>query len=80
MGAAMTLPDGGVAFPTVEDLNNQSLTTLTLRDWFAGQALVGLVLGMNADARRRYRRRDLDPVGVVAYAIADAMLKERINA
>ena len=58
--------DGGPAFPTAE------LDGMTLRDWFAGQALAGILacpvvvkLGREESVTR------------VAYKIADAVLAER---
>jgi hypothetical protein len=41
---------------------------MSLRDWFAGQALPGIIFRTGAD---------LNIVVENAYAIADAMLKER---
>lgn len=58
--------DGGPAFPT----NGEDWQPgMTLRDWFAGQALVGLLAG-SPDA-------DCGPSGYAndAYSMADAMLK-----
>lgn len=52
---------------------------MTLRDYFAGQALVGLTMRMNSQERRRYRE-DVNLKGLearTAYAIADAMLRAR---
>ena len=70
--------DGGPAFPKPLDPypNVQCITTqqdassngMSLRDWFAGQALIGLVI--NSD------RNNADDA-TVAYQIADAMLIER---
>jgi len=44
---------------------------VTLRDYFAGQALAGLL----ADGLRD--KRDDDDIAEVAYGMADAMLNER---
>lgn len=41
---------------------------MTLRDWFAGQALSNMTLQNAADVK---------DAGLVAYAIADALLKAR---
>ncbi len=67
--------DGGPAFPHVieeEYDTGYHLTDvhegMTLRDWFAGQALSRLV---------HVGERDPDEVAELAYAIADAMLNER---
>ena len=76
--------NGGPAFPHMADLNGWdplSLTAtttqitsggMTLRDWFAGQALAGFV------ARVPYGAFPADfIVASQAYQIADAMLAER---
>ena len=55
------------AFATAASENNEGQTGMKLRDYFAGQALVGL-LANNAD---------WDGAPSAAYYIADAMLKER---
>lgn len=46
---------------------------MTLRDWFAGQALAGLLAGQYSDSGNA----NLSEVPKEAYLIADAMLKER---
>ena len=69
---------GGPAFPvTIDDVRDFSaygdnnLTGMTLRDWFAGQALNGLLatFGKQAETRDGYAKE--------AYHYADAMLAER---
>lgn len=66
----MTPADGGAAFPQSEDsVYIADRSGMSLRDWFAGQALAGLAaspMDMPAEA-----------YGLTAYAIADAMLAER---
>lgn len=62
--------DGGPAFPLAEGMS--------LRDWFAGQA-IGL-FSLNDDEVSRIRSGVSPLHGVVAkfcYGLADAMLKER---
>lgn len=61
---------GGPAFPPMDnpDTNHSGMT---LRDWFAGQAMAG----MNA-ADRRWDNGKFD-MAIAAYAQADAMLAER---
>jgi hypothetical protein len=74
----MTKAVGGPAFPTIilgRDDRPIHWTGMTLRDWFAGLAMQGLVgdRGENDEA-------PLPPAHVLAlaaYSIADAMLKER---
>ena len=67
--------DGGPAFPrracVVESIVDWGTAGMSLRDWFAGQALVGLV----ANTEACYSV--LDKVAIYAYRCADAMLKAR---
>ena len=64
-----SIPDGGTAFPTDYDRRGGGMS---LRDWFAGQALVGLLAqeteewGNESEVNAR-----------IAYRSADAMLAER---
>lgn len=69
--------DGGPAFPsTWMETNGYGvqfpciLTGMTLRDWFAGQALVGLLSDPNVTAESGRLAR-------VVYTMADAMLTAR---
>lgn len=69
--------DGGSAFPRPmgERANtnqyNHAQTGMTLRDWFAGQALVALPhIGCGCDLGN-------DELAAASYQIADAMLAER---
>jgi hypothetical protein len=67
----MGKPDGGAAFPTPSNFTIQDGVTpaargMTLRDYFAGQVL--------ANSSTVAHPKD---VAETAYAIADAMLKER---
>jgi hypothetical protein len=67
--------DGGTAFPqhvinpTAESYSAASNAGMTLRDWFAGQVLIGLSV-------RREGRTDAHDARN-AYLLADAMLKAR---
>ena len=56
--------DGGQAFPS------EGWDGMTLRDWFAGQALSGRMMSDWGEAHEFAQH---------AYRIADAMLKERTN-
>jgi hypothetical protein len=65
----MSSNDGGPAFPvpTHNDGNGNPVLRagMTLRDWFAGQALVGLIGVMEANDEQ---------LATAAYEIADAMM------
>lgn len=58
---------GGPAFP-VTDYCDEKPSGMTLRDYFAGQALAGLLHTPPFDAETNAR---------IAYQVADAMLAER---
>lgn len=66
-----TIKDGGPAFPTLNGHPNPKCDGMTLRDYFAGQLLVGLA------ATGRYLDMANDQVAKETYIIADAMLAER---
>lgn len=72
---------GGFAFPSQSklpsggDLNSHGMS---LRDWFAGQALLGLLAdGENMRAHQRAGHDLGEWVASSAYHTADAMLKAR---
>lgn len=73
--------DGGPAFPleNPRHLENGDLFKqfpgMSLRDWFAGQALAGLVTSNVRDCL--YGTQSADRYAEDAYCIADAMLAER---
>jgi hypothetical protein len=51
---------------------------ISLRDYFAGQALIGITERLGSEAYRRYREHVADGrEAVVAYGLADAMLHAR---
>jgi len=72
--------DGGPAFPVTFDHGEckSESPDMSLRDWFAGQALAGMCASdywsENAQADKRIYT---DPLANGAYAVADAMLKAR---
>jgi hypothetical protein len=83
---------GGPAFPTVTERMelrehgyrpvNDLETGLTLRDYFAAKAMASLhtsaaILGQIADRRGDSYVVTTDELVAGAYAVADAMLKER---
>lgn len=65
--------DGGPAFP-VQDLSKWQCAGMTLRDYFAAQALAGLNFPLSSmhDAPQGYAR-----FAEHTYKMADAMLKAR---
>lgn len=65
------IKDGGSAFPRMSLDPHRSLHGMSLRDWFAGQAMAGMLANM---------RGGLDTIAdhaSHAYVYADAMLAER---
>ncbi|MFQ5413010.1 MAG: hypothetical protein ACE5E6_00990 [Phycisphaerae bacterium] len=65
-------PDGGCAFPFVDRLDERTSRIekgMTLRDYFAAQALVGMLSGAGAV--------DYQVTAQMAYEIADAMVERR---
>ena len=71
MSDAMGLP-GGPAFPiSIPGCGDNGCHGMSLRDWFAGQALAGICTRVTLDAENI-----LLTVGC-AYSLADAMLEQR---
>jgi hypothetical protein len=66
-----TINDGGPAFPPVHDPETHQ-SGLTLRDWFAGQALQGMLANQH-----QYKAEDEAMFARDAYVLADSMLKAR---
>ncbi len=62
--------DGGPAFPA-DSFTAQHCPGMSLRDWFAGQALAGILARCNGP--------DFANVEHLAYEIADAMLRQRLE-
>jgi hypothetical protein len=77
--------DGGPAFPVDPEAHSRSdaecrvLSGMSLRDYFAGQAIIGLVgHGNNVESDKYDPTATIaDVVAGHAYFIADAMLKAR---
>lgn len=67
--------NGGPAFP-VADLSKTQAPGMSLRDWFAGQAL-RVVVALPGRAPVNGRGTIYDSVAQDAYAMADAMLTAR---
>ena len=66
--------DQELAFPGT-DARGFVSTGMTLRDWFAGQALAGLWPTIMID--RKYLDDDAYECAIAAYKIADAMMEAR---
>ena len=64
------MKDGGSAFPTGLGCMERGMT---LRDWFAGQALAGIMACQSAQTDRYVARECAED----AYLLADAMLAQR---
>lgn len=68
------ITDGGPAFPATEYFDEKPIglySGMTLRDWFAGQALIGLISAVDI----KYPK--LTGYASRAYEVADAMLEQR---
>jgi|SanBayMetagenome_1026888.scaffolds.fasta_scaffold133925_3 hypothetical protein len=65
---------GGPAFPTLAD-NGHAMNQdgMTLRDWFAGKALMGMMASRNPNSPRFHPDDD----AAYVYAVAEALLRER---
>lgn len=85
-----TQPDGGPAFPQVpvKDVHDNIVTVgaymagesgMSLRDWFVGQALVGILSNHDlvTDIDVRSPKSTRDAVADYAVAVADSVLKAR---
>lgn len=69
--------DGGPAYPNITpDMNVVGSPGLSIRDWFAGQALPALMTGI-LTTRAPYDRETAASVAKAAYGQADALLSER---
>ena len=68
--------DGGPAFPVPNDANVNQQEGMTLRDWFAGQALPGI---LSSSGCKLFREDEIaqHELAEYAYRLADAMLKAR---
>lgn len=68
--------DGGPAFPISKDVVYQQLNGMSLRDWFAGQALMGIGAWCPRNVEPNSDEWHAARAGH-AYADADAMLAAR---
>jgi hypothetical protein len=69
----MSKNDGGPAFP-IETTATPYAPGMSLRDWFAGQALAGIMSNCTGDGRTTWLP---ESAAFHAYSVADAMLKAR---
>jgi hypothetical protein len=76
--------DGGAAFPgpsfTQSGLTNGHAMGMTLRDWFAGQALAGIIQVTSAGLHQPSKKhgcRVVEAIALDAYEMADAMIAAR---
>ena len=74
----MSAPKNPNAFPACNEANVNDTIGMTLRDWFAGQAVAGL-LGWAVEGRLDMDGKDTvgESLAFQAYGLADAMLAER---
>lgn len=68
--------NGGPAFPASNQAFLNGTMGMTLRDWFAGQAMAGVIAPCANDARKPGETIE-EMFSRKAYAIADAMIAER---
>lgn len=61
--------DGGPAFPTDQEAMSYGFEGMSLRDWFAGQALAGFATTSGHFDPKKFAQ--------TAYLLADAMLAAR---
>lgn len=81
------IDDGGPAFPVMHSIDGnwqkepiEKFMGLSLRDWFAGQAMVGVIVGSAVVQEETGTASDYPSrVAEGAYEIADAMLSTRKN-
>ena len=66
--------EGGNAFPADETANQNDTMGMSLRDYFAGQAMIGIMSTSGAFDRADRR---LDMVANKSYELADAMIEAR---
>ncbi len=81
MASKSKIDSGGPAFPSqTNDFGEMISGGMTLRDWFAGQALAGITAGLCSDVshgNRAYDRVGFSHAAQDAYKLADAMIAAR---
>lgn len=70
------MTDNPNAFPACNEANVNDTMGMSLRDWFAGQAIPALVSVCGADTRELGTSYE-DHCAILAYRMADAMLAAR---
>lgn len=75
----MSKETGGPAFPMPASEWNGADSGMTLRDHFAGLAMQGWLASYGEDMAHPAQRGNADDAARNAYALADAMLKARIE-
>ncbi len=69
--------NGGPAFPLGDADGRVTQEGMTLRDWFAGQALAGHLASQSRDIGFYQGSDSFEKMASDAYRTADAMLKQR---
>lgn len=72
----MSQPDGGPAFPTVA-MTEGGYVGMTLRQWYAGMALQGLLAGIKQIPPGQTEEETSHALTELAYLFAEAMLRQR---
>ncbi len=71
------IEDGGPAFPCSAPEGYEPSLGMSLRDWFAGQALAGWLASYGPDSSHPVSNDAAHLVAARSYAMADAMLAAR---
>lgn len=71
--------DGRAAFPRIASRGGSEFDGMSLRDYFAAKVMLGMIAGAGEVGASfgRASPNDNDKYASAAYAVADAMLKER---
>lgn len=75
------IDNGGPAFPVGHPAADEKYHGMSLRDWFAGMALIGLISnsqGVPSDYMRA-NANEAERLAQIAFCISDAMLSARQN-